>query len=74
MLSAFILAVLSVFLSFRILRINIENLCQFLKNYSIQARNFKFGIHMDNVLLYRGINDGAHCFKTSLSLSIFSVF
>ena len=46
----------------------------FLKNYSIQARNFKFGIHMDNVLLYRGINNGAHCFKTSLSLSIFLSF
>ena len=36
-----------------------------------KARMFKFGIHMDNELLYYGIENRTHCLYSSLYLSIF---
>ena len=41
---------------------------------TIIARILKLGIHMDNVLLYCGIENGAHCSYSFLYLSIFLSF
>ena len=71
---ALIFLFLSIFLSFSILRVNIKNLCwSFLRN--LKARMlYKLGIHMDNELLYCGIENRDPCSYSSLYLSIFLFF
>ena len=60
---ALIFLFLSIFLSFPILHVNIKNLCwSFLR---------KLGIHMDNELLYYGIENRTLCSYSSFYLSIF---
>ena len=39
-----------------------------------KARMLKLGIHMDNELLYCGIENRTHCFYSALYLSIFLSF
>ena len=62
---------LSIFLSFPILHVNIK------KNYvgvflgTFKARMLNLGIHMDNELLYCGIENRTPCSYSSLYLSIF---
>ena len=41
---------------------------------TIVVRILKHGIHMDNELLYGGIEDGTHCFYSSPCLFIFFSF
>ena len=67
---ALIFLFLSIFLSFPLLYVNITNLCwSFLRNF--KARMLKLGIHMDNELLYYGIENQTLCSYSSLYLSIF---
>ena len=70
---ALIFLFLSIFLSFPILHVNIKNLCwSFLRNF--KARMLKLCIHMDNDLLYCGIENWTPCSYSSLYLSIFLSF
>ena len=67
---ALIFLYLSIFLSFPILHVNIKNVCwSFLRNF--KARMLKLGIHMDNELLYYGIENYTPCLYSFLYLSIF---
>ena len=61
---------LSIFLSFPILHVNIKNLCWSILRI-FKARMLKLGIHMDNELLYYGIENRTLCSYSSLYLSIF---
>ena len=73
---AFIFLLLSIFLFFSILHVNIKNLCRgFLWKFKTKARMLcKLGIHMDNELLYCGNENRTHCSYSSLYLSIFLSF
>ena len=64
-----IFLVVSIFLSFPILHVNIK-ICVGLFSGIFKARMLKHCIHMDNGLLYFGIENLAPCFHSSLYLSI----
>ena len=68
---AFIFLFLSIFLSFPILHVNIKNFYDCVFSGIFKARNLKLGIHMDNELLYCGIENQTPCSYSSLYLSIF---
>ena len=70
---AFIFLFLSIFLSFSKLQVNIKNSCGVFSG-TFKARMLKLCIHMDNELLYCGIENRTPCSYSSLYLSIFSVF
>ena len=61
------------FLSFPILHVNIKIRVGFFSEI-FKARMFKLGIHMDNELLYCGIENRTPCSYSSLYLSIFLSF
>ena len=54
---AFIFLFLSIFLLFPILHVNIENFYVGVFSGTFKARMLKLGIHMDNELLYYGIEN-----------------
>ena len=60
----------SIFLSFPILHVNIKIYVGVFSGI-FKARMLKFGIHMDNELLYYGIENRTLCSYSSLYLSIF---
>ena len=68
---AFIFLFLSLFLSFHILHFNIKKFYVGVFSETFKARMLKLGIHMDNELLYCGIEKRAPCSYSSLYLSIF---
>ena len=68
---ALIFLFLSIFLSFPILHVNIKNFYVGVFSGTFKARMLKLGIHMDNELLYYGIENGTPCSYSSLYLSIF---
>ena len=70
---ALIFLFLSIFLSFPILHVNIKN-CVGVFSGSFKARMLKLCIHMDNELLYCGIEYRTPCFYFSLYSSIFLSF
>ena len=49
-------------------------ICVTFVSETIEARILKLGIHMDNKLLYRLIENWAHCFVSFLYCSIFLSF
>ena len=71
---AFIFLFLSIFLSFPILHVNIKNFYVRVFSGTFKARILKLGIHMDNELLYCGIENRTPCSYSSLYLSIFLSF
>ena len=72
--SAFIFLFLSFFLSFPILYVNIKNYYVRVFLGSFKTRMLKLGIHMDNELLYCGIENRTPCSYFSLYLSFFLSF
>ena len=70
---AFILLCSSIFLSFPILHVYIENLCHIFSS-SIGNRILEHGIHMDDKLSYCVIENQAHCSYPSGYLSILLSF
>ena len=60
---------LSIFLSFPVLHVNIENFYVGVFSGTFKARMLKLGIHMDNELLYYGIENQTPCSYSSLYLS-----
>ena len=70
---ALIFLLLSIFLSFPILHVNIKNLCGVFSG-TLKARMLKLGIHIDNELLYCGIENQPPCSYSALYLSIFLSF
>ena len=71
---AFIFLFLSIFLSFPTLHVNIKNFYVGVFSGTFKARMLKLDIHMDNELLYCGIENRTPCFFSSLYLSIFLSF
>ena len=71
---AFIFLFLSIFPSFRILHVNIKKFYVEVFSGTLKARMLKLGIHMDNELLYSGIENRTPCSYSSLYLSIFLSF
>ena len=71
---AFIFLLLSIFLSFPILHVNIKNFYVGGFSGTYKARMLKHGIFMDNELLYYGIENRTPCSYSSLYLSIFLSF
>ena len=65
---ALIFLFLSIFLSFPILQIKyyILKICVGVFSGIFKARMMKLGIHMDNELLYYGIENRTPCFYSSL--------
>ena len=70
---AFIFLFLFIFLSFPILHVNIK-ICVGVFSGIFKARILKHGLHMDNELLYCGIENWSLCSYSSLHLSIFIQF
>ena len=66
----FIFLFLSIFLSFPILHVNIKNFYVGVFSETFKARMLKLGIHMDNELLYCGIENWTP-FSYSFLYSIF---
>ena len=62
---------LSIFLSFPILHVNIKIFYVGVFSGTFKARLLKLGIHIDNELLYCGIENQTPCSYSSLYLSIF---
>ena len=62
------------FFSFPILHVNIKNVYIGVFSGTFKARMLKLGIHMDNELLYCGIENQTHCSNPSLYLFIFLSF
>ena len=58
---AFIFVFLSIFLSFPILHVNINKFYVGVFSGTFKARMLKLGIHMDNELLYCGIENQTPC-------------
>ena len=52
----------------------ILKICAGVFSRTLKARMLKFGIHIDNELLYCGIENQTPCFYSSLYLSIFLSF
>ena len=73
-LMAFIFLFLSIFLSFPILHVNMKNIYVGVFSGTFKARMLKLCIHMDNELLYCGIENQTPCTYSSLYLSIFLSF
>ena len=71
---AFIFLFLSIFLSFPILHVNIIKIRVGVFSENFKVRLLKVCIHMDNGLLYCGIETQTHCSYSSLYLSIFLFF
>ena len=71
---AFIFLFLSIFLSFPILHVGIKNFHVGVFSRTFKARMLKLGIHMDNGLLYCGVENRIPCSCSSLYLSIFMSF
>ena len=71
---AFIFLFLSIFLSFPILHVNIKNFGVGVFSGTFKARMLKFVLHIDNELLYCGIEKQTPCSYSSLYLSIFLSF
>ena len=71
---AFIFLFLSIFFSFPILHVNIKTVYVEVFSGTFKASMMKPGIHMDNELVYFGIENRTHCFCSSLYLSIFLYF
>ena len=71
---ALIFLFLSIFLSFPILHVNIKKFQVGVFSGTFKARMLKLGIHMDNELLYYGIENRYPCSYSSLYLSIFLSF
>ena len=63
---AFIFLFLSIFLSFPILHVSIKHVFVGIFSGTFKARILKLGIHMDNELLYCGIENGTPCCYSSL--------
>ena len=63
---AFIFLFLSIFLSFPILHVNIKKFYVGVFSETFKARMLKLGIHMDNELLYCGIENRTLCSYSSL--------
>ena len=61
-------------LSFPILHVNIKHFYVGVFSGTFKARMLKLGIHMDNELLYCGIENRIPCSYSSLYLSIFLYF
>ena len=72
-LMALILLFLSIFLSFPILHVNIKNLVRVFSG-TLLTRILKHDLHMDNELLYCGIENRTYCSYSCLYLSIFVSF
>ena len=66
---AFIFLYSSIFLSFPILHVNITNLCWSFSG-TFKARMLKLGKHMDNELLYCGIDNRTPCLSSILIFHI----
>ena len=64
----------SIFLSFPILHVNIKKFYVGVFSGTFKARMLKLCIHMDNDMLYCGIENQTPCFYSSLYLSIFLSF
>ena len=71
---AFIFLFFIHFLSFPILHVNIKNFYVGVFSGTFKARMLKLGIHIDDELLYYGIENQTACFYSSLYLSIFLSF
>ena len=71
---AFIFLFLSIFLSFPILHVKLTNFYVGVFSGTFKARILKLGIHMDNELLYCGIENRTPFSYSSLYLSIFLYF
>ena len=65
---------LSIFLSILILHVNIKKFYVGVFSGTFKARMLKLGIHMDNEVLYCGIENQTPCSYSSLYLSIFLSF
>ena len=63
-----------IFLSFPILHVNITNFYVGVFSGTFKSRMLKLGIHMDNELLYYGIENQTPCSYSSLYVSIFLSF
>ena len=71
---AFILLFLSIFLFFPILHVNIKKFQVGVFSGTFKARMLKHSIHMDNEVVYYGIENQTPCSYFSLYLSIFLSF
>ena len=71
---ALIFLFLSIFLSFPVLHVNIKNVYVRVFSGTFKAGMLKLDIHMDNELLYCGIQNWTPCSYSSLYLSIFLSF